>query len=262
MTLLLTEIHEEQERTIVFAADRRISRAGRPASRQKVFTVPQLRAGVGYFGLAEFPGGRVDKLLSSFIKNNRGTSSMAEFAGRLADSLNSDVPEAWRSSEPSGVHIAGFAPSGEIEFWFVRNVGDDRTTMIGRYEAREDYQRTHKAALQAGQFQVYRNGDLRAHVIAWERIDRALERFFGFPDFERITTRERYLAWVRFKFQVLCRFYEDFCTDPIIGLPVDAFAVTRTGYLNPPPVVGSAFSLAGIRALLGQILGQMPDPRS
>lgn len=237
MTLLLTEIIEppvHAQSLIVFAADRRISRAGvEAATRPKVFRVPKLRAGIGYFGLAELPGKKMDAWLTEFIEANQAVPTLAELATTLAAALNNEVPAAWRQSDISGFHLAGFTAADKVEFWFVRNVRDDRVTTTGIYEAREDYQREHRPKLKPGEFWIYRNGDLRAHVAAWEKFDEGLGTLFEFPDFRPITTPEQYLAWTRFKFEALCTFYEDFCSRSIIGLPVDAFVVTPTGFLPP-----------------------------
>jgi len=216
LTLLLTEIVEppaHAEPFIVFAADRRISKAGvHAATRPKVFPVPKLRAGIGYFGLAELPGKKMDAWLSEFIGANQDASNLAEFAATLANSLNKDIPADWRRSDVSGFHLAGFTAQEKVEFWFVRNVLDDRVPTTGTFEAREDYQREHQSKVKPGESWIYRNGDLRAHVAAWEKIDEALGTLFGFPDFRPITTQEQYLAWTRFKFEVLCAFYEGFCS--------------------------------------------------
>jgi len=58
MTLLATEIHNHDavdRAFIVFAADRRITRKSGEygGTRKKIFALPWLNAGIGYFGLAE-----------------------------------------------------------------------------------------------------------------------------------------------------------------------------------------------------------------
>jgi len=57
MTLLINEIHsfdKLQQGFILHIADRRITDNGKfHSNRQKVFEVPYLQAGVGYFGLAQ-----------------------------------------------------------------------------------------------------------------------------------------------------------------------------------------------------------------
>ena len=72
MTLLLTEIHPFNipidPPFIVFAADRRISRGDNyDDTREKIFRIPILNAGIGYFGLAEIPKGNVRRPMSEYI---------------------------------------------------------------------------------------------------------------------------------------------------------------------------------------------------
>jgi hypothetical protein len=235
MTLLTTEIHDHNlpdRAIIVFAADRRISKGKyKHDEREKIFRVPTLNAGIGYFGLAEIPhqGGwsAMSEWIQRFIADTSHCEDLAQFATELADSLNSTVPPELRKSEISGFHIAGFNAQGRVEFWYVRNVADDRRTIFGQFEPREDFQHHDAPMLRPGRFQVYRNGDLRAHVVAWERLDKSLGQLLGLPDFRKMATPDDYVEWVRFKMDVIAQFYEEFCTGSIIGRPVDAFAITR-----------------------------------
>jgi len=150
MTLLLTEVHNHDDPNnarIVFAADRRITRNGRYAdTRKKIFEIPRLNAGIGYFGLAEIGSGKraqpMGEWLGPHLRQGPTTPTLAAFSSELAHRLNSAVPESHRARVPSGFHIAGFDHIGRIEFWFVRNVEDDRTTCTGSYSAREDFQRS------------------------------------------------------------------------------------------------------------------------
>jgi hypothetical protein len=235
MTLLTTEIHNPNDPNnslIVFAADRRISRGNSyDDSREKIFRTPGLNAGIGYFGLAEIPQGNalrpMAEWLQDFLMNNSVRVNLQQFAEELLDSLNRAVPRQWQQSYISGFHIAGFNAHGSPEFWYVRNVDDDRQTIMGEYQIREDFQRRDAPSLPPGAFQVYRNGDLRAHVVAWENIDNSLGSLLNNLDFRQLTTPEDYVAWVRFKMEMIARFYEEFCTRSIIGGPVDAFTITN-----------------------------------
>ncbi len=235
MTLLTTEIHNPNDPNnalVVFAADRRISREYTyDDSREKIFRVPGLNAGIGYFGLSEIPEGTARKpmaeWLKGFLADNSTCKNLEQFAATLKSSLNSAVPAQWQRSVISGFHIAGFNVHGLPEFWFVRNVDDDRQTILGKYQIREDFQRRDAQKLPQGAFQVYRNGDLRAHVVAWEEIDNSLGRLLNNHDFKQLITSGEYVDWVRFKIEIIAQFYEKFCKHSIIGLPVDAFAITN-----------------------------------
>jgi hypothetical protein len=235
MTLLTTEIHrhsDPQNAIIVFAADRRISRGNSyDDTRGKIFNVQKINAGIGYFGLAEVSQGACRKPMSDwledFLRNTIEGETLDELAGRLVNSLNSAVPENHRKSCISGFHIAGFNNEGLPEFWYVRNVDDDRSTLLGEYQAREDFQNRDAPSLSPNRYQIYRNGDIRAHVTIWEKIDETLGNLLNNQDFKQLRTSEDYVDWVKFKMELIAQFYEKYCTRSIIGKPVDAFSITR-----------------------------------
>ncbi len=234
MTLLVTEIHnhnEPDDARIIFAADRRITHNGHYVdTRKKIFEVPRLHAGIGYFGLAEVGSGVAARPMNEWVgrhlRQNTAVSTLAEFSNALAESLNLAVPQSHRWHIPSGFHIAGFDDGGRVEFWFVRNVEDDRTTCTGTYSAREDFQRRDKANLQRGQHQIYRNGDLLPHVLLWETLDGALMPLLNRADFRPIRTTGEYAEWVRFKMEVIAYVYKKYCKRPVIGRPIDAFCIS------------------------------------
>jgi hypothetical protein len=238
VTLLATEIIPGDDPVIVFAADRRISLGTRRhAERPKVLRVPSRRAGIGYFGLAEIQlmGRRrpMDLWLGEVLERASTRHSLGVLAAELASSLNAAVPLATRRRCVSGFHLAGLNDADQPEFWFVRNVADDRTTITGTYAAREDFQRRDRARLPPGSIQIYRNGDVRAHAAAWEAIDQSFGRLLQPPDFN-VGARAgpvQHMRWVQFKMETIAHFYQRFCRISIIGKPVDALAISRFGVL-------------------------------
>lgn len=238
MTLLTTELHLRDDGPIVvFAADRRIIRGEGPArDQQKIFPVPHLAAGIGFFGLAEMPDNVGNRPMSDWVQDFlytvRPEEELATIAARLSQRLNDTVPPGWHEGEASGFHLAGFAASGQLEFWFVRNVDDAGEPTLGRYEAREDFRGRDQANLAHGQVQIYRNGDIRAHVTAWETIDEAYGSLLGTTDFAPITTALDYRNWVMFKMSSIADFYDRFCMRSIIGRPIDSFAFSRTEFFG------------------------------
>jgi hypothetical protein len=236
MTLLTTEIHNHQDpkrALIVFAADRRISSIHGKAlgAEKKVFPIIGTPAGIGYFGLAEIPTRRgklpMSRWLPTFLRSATATD-LASLAEQLALALNAVVPRSCRRRVASGFHLAGFNRTCRPEFWYVRNIADDRHTLLKEYRVREDFQAEHACQLKAGQYQIYRNGDIRAHVVAWEAIDSSFGKLLHLPDFKAPRTPEEYVEWVRFKLRTIARFYKAFCRTSIIGEPIDAFAITPT----------------------------------
>ena len=228
MTLLLTEIHPFAVKPfIVFGADGRISKNGRAVGRaRKLVKVGKLGAAVGYFGLAEVGRKPMLQWLQEWCNRSRA-ADLESFATELAEELNRAVPARVRTRYISGFHIAGFGSRREPEFWFVRNVQDDRETIMRSYEVREDFQNHDRRHLAPGQHQIYRNGDIRAHVAAWERLDEALAPLLAFPDFDIPKSPEDYGRWTKFKLQVVALFYKRFCRSSIIGSPVDALVIEQ-----------------------------------
>jgi hypothetical protein len=244
MTLLLTEIHwldNFSNSFILFAADRRISKLNGDydSLRKKIFEIRYLQAGIGYFGLAHVPKKGSAELepirnwLSRFIQENSPLSSMKLFANKLAIKLNSDIPQEWRNKYISGFHLAGYNSAGIPEFWFIRNVKDDRKTTTGIYEAREDFLSCHARAFGYDEQnphlikmggQIYRNGDIRAHHVAWEQIDVFLN-LLKEPQFKKVNAVTDYESWVKFKLEVIAYFYKKYCKVSLIGRPIDAFSI-------------------------------------
>jgi hypothetical protein len=230
MTLLATEIHNHDDRgraAIIFAADRRIThKTGRyGGTHKKIFELQWLNSAVGYFGLAEVPGKPMQEWVRTFIHRNTRCQTMHEFAEQLASGLNAAVPDKWKRSERSGFHLAGFAASGRPEFWFVRNIDDDGAPTLGRYEAREDFQRRDAPGLLPGGTMIYRNGDIRPHEAAWKMLDESLGQLLREPGFRQPRTSEDYKEWVRFKMEVIAYFYRKYRPRPIIARPIDVFLI-------------------------------------
>ncbi|MCX5727108.1 MAG: hypothetical protein NT030_08120 [Candidatus Saganbacteria bacterium] len=197
MTILLTEIHNHrnpENAFIIFAADQRISRGNQSAGEhKKIFQIPKINAGIGYFGLAEVPTANCPVPMEDWLSTFVGNIAAQESLQSVADNLG--------------------------------NVGDDRETIFIDYQAREDFKRAHASMLKAGQYQTYRNGDIRAHVLAWENMDESLGRLIKAPEFKEFRSPHDYLEWVKFKIGVIADFYEKFCSVSIIGRPVDAFLI-------------------------------------
>lgn len=124
------------------------------------------------FGLAEVRGVAMADWLGSYVRRDQ-SASLADFARAIASRLNAEVPISHRRRVPSGFHIAGFGTDRRLEFWFVRNI-TDAFQATGAYEAREDFQGRDAPNLQPGHAQIYRNGDILAHVLLWAALDEAI----------------------------------------------------------------------------------------
>lgn len=249
MTLLLTEIYigtDMLDATIIFSADRRISRDKKfDAVRKKIFRIPYLKAGIGYFGLAEV-GRRpnatpMSDWLTAFIDNNHDSRSLSEFSNRLKNELDTDVPKTLKMAGPSGFHIAGFNQDGLPEFWFVRNIKNmDQHRYIGfldHYFVTEDFLRRDAGRdigydgvslkIPEPKMKGYRNGDIRGHVIAWKEFNNVLVRFLGLPDFRSVRTIPEYEEFTKFKMELIAEVYNKYCKVSLIGKPIDVFSVVN-----------------------------------
>jgi hypothetical protein len=248
MTLVLNEVHlldGLNQTFLVAAADRRISLpdGSYNDTRPKVLQIPYLRGAVSYFGLAAIPydGKWVYHAdwLPSFIGSQADSPDLETFAENLRLELNRRIPVGVLRKKASGFHICGFNDDGQPEFWYLSNIGGREglryVGIKGRYKApspdfleRDAEKRLadrDNMDIVSGEYpiQVYRNGDIRAHVVAWKKLDRMLDELMQFPDFERPTGLEGYAKYVRFKFEVIAYFYKHWAKKEIIARPIDVW---------------------------------------
>lgn len=246
MTLIVTELHatkDLRESTIFFTADRRISRKGkRRSTERKVFRVKYLNAGIGFFGIATvFPSGKkssTSSWLKQFVDSNHAVSNMRDFAHKLRKELDLVLPEDVKTSYPSGFHLAGFNENKLPEFWFITNIGNfsnwEYSQFKNRFYVSENFlNRDARSFGYNGRSSkvkepfawIYRNGDVRAHELAWKNLDEMLYKFLTFPDFEKINTIKKFENLIKFKMQIICRLYKKYCKRSIIGTPIDVFSI-------------------------------------
>jgi hypothetical protein len=240
VTLLTTEIHPINgldDTLIVFAADRRISKitGGYLTTRKKIFRIDYLTGGIGYFGLAEVPNLPMSDWLARFIRANANVRTLREFGETLARELNRIVPRKWRQQQPSGFHLAGHNVDGLPEFWYVRNLDDDRTTLFGEFRVREDFlardapvlgfDGQNPLSVSNDRVQIYRNGDIRAHVAVWESLDGSFGQLLRLEDFRRLARPDDYEGWVKFKMELVAYFYKHYAKQAVIGRPIDVFSI-------------------------------------
>jgi hypothetical protein len=250
MTLITNEIHMLDgfnNTVMVFAADRRMTKLNGTfdSVRPKLFRIPYLKGGVSYFGLAEFlQRGRNFRLwewLPAFITRNNTLTNLRDFAFTLREELNSVVPPSALSKNPSGFHIAGYNADGFPEFWYLTNIGSmnqfkykDLQSCYG--EPSSDF--LNRDAIKLGwdgkdpgsvanKVMIYRNGDFRAHVAAWEKLDGMLSELMAFPDFRKLSKPKDFEAWVRFKMEVIAHFYKKFANLAVIGTPIDVWSLSK-----------------------------------
>ena len=130
--------------------------------------------------------------------------------------------------------------NGLPDFWFLSNIGP----MKGfNYTCQDHYpepssqflERDAKAnfgwdgsdpgSAKSNIVQVYRNGDFRMHVVAWEELDSIFKKMQNFPDFKRPRNPKEYGDYVKFKFEVIAYFYKKWAKKQIIARPIDVFVL-------------------------------------
>jgi len=248
MTLITTEIHVQKEicKSIIFmAADRCMSRRGKHAGiARKIFPISNLKAGIGFFGIAEILINKQWKSMSpwlqNFIAKNYNVGSMRSLARLLKKELDKNIPNDVKRKYPSGFHLTGFNSEGYPEFWFVTNIGGMKgtayTNLKDYFSISEDFLRRDlgklgydgiKPTIPAIKNQCYRHGDTRAHIIVWEKFDRILMEFFSLPDFKPIKSVKGYEDLLRFKMQLIARIYKKWCRVSLISTPIDVFSITN-----------------------------------
>ena len=247
MTLITNEIHMLdgfKKTLLIFAADRRLTNpdGSYAGSKRKLFPIPYLAAGISYFGLAEvFPKrgrGYLSDWLKDFIIKQSSLKSLRDFAFQLREELHSVIPADILAKNASGFHLCGYSSQGLPEFWFLSNIGGMQgfkyANLQPRYpeptadflerDARSlGWDGSVPSSIQSASY-VYRNGDFRAHVVAFERLDNVLTDMLSFPDFKNPNKPE---DWVRFKFEFVAYLYKKFARRQIIGRPIDAFCLSK-----------------------------------
>lgn len=248
MTLVLNEIHVGKafnRSFVVAAADRQIllSDGTGGGKRKKVFLIPHLTAAISYFGLAAWTvGARLIHLsdwLPAFIQRNGSCRNLMEFAEQLRVSLNQMIPPSLLATVGSGFHVVGFDQERRPDFWFVTNIGSMTGFTYTDFQPRFGDPASHFLQRDAAQLNwdgglsiqagvsVYRNGDIRSHVVAWETLDRILTDLTQFPDFRAPQNHAEYRDYVKFKFDILAYYYKHWARRRTIAGPIDVFLLEQ-----------------------------------
>jgi hypothetical protein len=243
VTILINEIHiinTVQNGFILHAADRRITLNGKPLRQEKkIFKIPYLNAGVGYFGLADINHKETfSGWLPNFINKNSDAHTLGQFAERLRDALNRAVNKSMLSNKVSGLHICGYNAENCPEFWIVRNsdtfVEGVYRDLKKEYYCAEEFIARDAKELDFGSIstlepwyrcQYYINGDIRPFHHIWGPLNQFLNGMFAYEGFKRPKTPEEYVDVAKWKVRVIASFYSHFARQKIIGTPIDAFVL-------------------------------------
>ena len=249
MTLVLNEIHALdgfRDTLMITAADRRISNLDGTyhSTRRKLFKIDYLNGAVSYFGQAAVCSGRKKVFLSdwlpNFIRRTTDANDLRTFATRLRNELSRIMPKYILRKHPSGFHICGYQKNGLPDFWFLSNIGlmkgfnyicqDHYAEPLSQFLERDakanfGWDGSNLGSAKSNIVQIYRNGDFRVHVAAWEKLDSIFKELQNFPDFNRPRNPKQYGDYVKFKFEVIAYFYKIWAKKKIIARPIDVFVL-------------------------------------
>jgi hypothetical protein len=126
--------------------------------RIKLFRIPNLRAGIGYFGLAQVSGQLMETWLEKFIHKNASMATLHEFAHSLASALPAET-NVNEGQQKSGFHLAGYGTIGDgnlPEMHFIRNYEGKSILPNRKFRATEELSRNN--------FQGFRTNDLQEGI--------------------------------------------------------------------------------------------------
>jgi len=74
---------------------------------------------------------------------------------------------------------------------------------------------------------LYRNGDIRAHGVIFEELDKIYKYLTNFKDFHNISTPQDYKDFVALKFRILSYIYNKMTKEKIIGGNIDVILLEK-----------------------------------
>ena len=246
MTLILNEVRIDkglEDSYWICSADRRLSFEGKfHSNRKKIFPIRNLNATVSYFGLAIWQICNKEIYMSDLIRNfilkNIDCKTLDDFAVKLQIYLNSKVPKNLLKDYPSGFHISGFNDKGWPHFLHFSNVGamDEfrYINLLDKYNnpSADFLERDAKLHLHwDGELPnsidntgfIYRNGDIRTHVLISEEFNSMMGKIFQLSDFDKINDFKRLADFIYFKFDFIAKLYEKWTSNKVIGKPIDLY---------------------------------------
>jgi hypothetical protein len=246
MTLVLNEIHTRdgfKDTLMVAATDRRISNLDGTynSTRKKLFKIEYLNGAVSYFGVASTSSGvPLSDWLPRFITRTANATDLRTFATRLKNEISQVIPKHILRKHPSGFHICGYQKNGLPDFWSLSNT---RSIEQFKYNCQDHYKKpssdflgrdakacfgwdgNNPGSAKSNRVQIYRNGDFRAHAIAWINLNFIFNELRKFPDFNRPRNPKQYGESVKSKFEIIAYIYKKWAKQKIIARPIDVFVI-------------------------------------
>lgn len=254
MTLISNEIFlidGIDKSIIVSSADTRLTyrtikdKKKRFKSGKKLFKIEYLNATVSFWGSLQIVNEKSQfellcDWMPKFIRSRHSHTRLIDFGNDLRDELNKRAIKEHLKLEPSGVHLCGYRNDGVPEFMHFSNC-TIRTdgfydNILGSYKAIEhdflgrDAGKFYgwdgndpKSITAQGKVQLYRNGDVRAHSAAWEKLDEVFQIIFTFNDFKKpyASSDNDILKLTRQKLTFISTIYNTWSTEKMVGAPWD-----------------------------------------
>ena len=113
MTLVLTELNAlgiamAADSTVTFTNPQTHLSFAKPNLAKKLQIIPYLNAGISCWGIGEIAGTPTDRWIENFIASHKAITSLEDFVGQLADTLNAQVPQNTTGEDRLGFHVAGY----------------------------------------------------------------------------------------------------------------------------------------------------------
>lgn len=248
MTLVLTELTTHG---ITMAADSAVTstntRTGlshaQPNAANKLHSIPYLNAGISCWGLGKIGRMQTDRWLENFIRSNPGITTLQDFAGELATSLNSLIPRNISGDGRLGFHLSGFEDYSGVPTPSFYHIHDGRSTTLeqrGIFVDTSLFNPNHDmppdiftqiAATGAGW--ITRNGDYQLYA----QIFQLLEKFFGqlqpmgvmIPNSQNVADRADYLV---FQIRTVSELYRLSNLVPGIGGGIHYLTIIQNGIMS------------------------------
>lgn len=256
MTLIINEIYmlDDLNNTfIVASADRKITYRRQnsitkklPKTAQKLFKLDSLNSTLSYWGSCSLKNdnGR-EELFSSwlpnYINNTKNKTNLRVFAEDLRVELNKRIYQEILKIEPSGFHFSGYNKDGVPEFYHFSNCIYNPNKMsyencqeqyhdliddfLGHNAKDFGWDGINKSSIKADKkVQTYRNGDIRVHVAAWDKLDEVFMELFKYDSFQKPNSiyDKDIIKLTKFKFNFIGNIYQNWARekkDKIIGGP-------------------------------------------
>jgi len=235
---------------IVSLADNRLTyrnekdRKKRYKSGKKLFKIEYLNATVSFFGSLQIINEKNNcellcDWMPKFIQNRHAHTKLIDFGNDLRNELNKRSIKDHLRMDPSGVHLCGYRQDGVPEFMHFSNCSirpdgfydnildsykDIEEDFLGRDAIEFGWDGTNPESIIAeNRMRLYRNGDVRAHSAAWEKLDEVFQIVFTFNDFKRpySSSNEDIRKLIKQKLTFISALYNAWSTTKMVGAPWD-----------------------------------------